>query len=176
MKPTLKIYLISFLATSIPYGVMMYAFEHFENNDNRDHILWQPIISAVLFGLLMSVFFSVMQKRRLKKAGYPKLTDNLLKVKQAKSIETNFTQKEVIDILKDSNKFKKSKIKNLTNSIIIKKKISLFSWGEIITISFDETGNNKIRIESKPSIPTTLIDYGVNIDNVDKVIKIIKTV
>jgi len=176
MKPTLKIYLISFLATSIPYGIMMYAFEYYDRIDNNDHILWQPIISAVIFGLIMSVFFSVMQKRRLKKAGYPKLTNNLLKVKQKKTIETNLTQEKIIDILKDSNEFKKSKIRSLTNSIIIRKKMSWFSWGEIITISFDVKGDNKIAIESKPYLPTTLIDYGVNINNVDNVIKVIKTV
>jgi len=175
MKPIHKLFLISFLATSVPYGIMMYFFEYSDNVDSNEQILWQLIISAVIFGLIMSVFFSVMQKRRLKKAGYPKLTDKLLKVKQSKTIETDLTQAEIFDILKESNEFKKSKIKSLTNSLIIRKKMSWFSWGEIITILFDVKESNKIRIESKPYLPTTLIDYGVNIDNVDNVIKIIKT-
>jgi len=176
MKPIHKLFLISFLATSVPYGIMMYFFEYSDKVDNNNQILWQPIISAVIFGLIMSIFFSVMQKKRLKKAGYPKLTDKLLKIKQSKTIETNLTQDEIFNILKESNEFKKAKIKRLNNSLIIKKKVSWFSWGEIITISFDVKDNNKIRIESKPYLPTTLIDYGVNIENVDSVIKVIKTV
>ena len=176
MKPIYKLFLISFLATSVPYGIMMYFFEYSDNVNNNEQILWQPIISAVIFGLLMSFFFSVMQKRRLKKAGYPKLTDNLLKVRQTKTTETNLTQDEIFEVIKVSNEFKKSKIKSLTNSIIIRKKMSWFSWGEIITILFDEKESNKIRIESKPYLPTTLIDYGVNINNVNNVIKVIKTV
>jgi len=71
MKTIFKIYLISFLATSITYGIMTYAFNYYNRFNNNDNILWQSIISAVLFGLIMSVFFSVMQKRRLKKQGIP---------------------------------------------------------------------------------------------------------
>jgi len=53
--------------------------------------------------------------------------------------------------------------------------MSMFSLGEIITISFSTKNSSKIKIESKPSMPTTLIDYGINISNVDNVIKVIKT-
>jgi len=176
MKPIHKLFLISFIATSVPYGIMMYFFKYSDNLDSNEPILWQPIISAVIFGLIMSIFLSVMQKKKLKKVGYPKLTDNLLKVKQSKTLETNLTKDEIFDVLKNNNKFKKSKIESLNNSIIIRKKMSWFSWGEIITITFDVKESNKIRIESKPYLPTTLIDYGVNIDNVDNVMKIIKTV
>lgn len=117
-------------------------------------------------------FFQCNAKKKIKKAGYPKLNGSLVRVKQSKTIETNLTQEEIINILKASDEFRK--IKRLTNSIILKK-MSMFSLGEIITISFSTKNSSKIKIESKPSMPTTLIDYGINISNVDNVIKVIKT-
>jgi len=173
MKPTLKVFLIGFIATSVPYGIFTYYLEYSDYNGNE--ILWKPVISAVFFGLLMAFFFILMQKKRLKKAGYPKLTNDLLKLKQEKTIEAYLTKEELINLLKNSNDFKKCKYKSNLNSIIMRKKMSWFSWGEKITITFTKA-DNKIKIESKPSMPTTLIDYGVNIENIDNVIKVIKTV
>ena len=174
MKFTFKIFLIIFLATSITFGIMIYFSKYFDSASNQDNILWPSIISAGIFGLIMSIFIVVMQKTRLKKAGYPKLTNTLLKVRQTKTINSNISKEDLIDLLKSNSEYNKSKIKHLSNSIVIRKKMSWFSWGEIITITF--SSNHEIKIKSKPSLPITLIDYGVNIENVDKVISIIKTV
>ena len=97
MKPTYKIFLITFLTTAIPYGAITYYLDCAEIDCIGNKALLKSIISAVFFGVFMAFFFGVMQKNRLKKAGYPKLTDDLLKLKQRKTIKSNLTKDEIIN-------------------------------------------------------------------------------
>ncbi len=176
MRPTLRVFIIGFFATAVPYALMSYFFEYFDCNCIEDTAsLLKILFSAIFFGLLMATFFVIVQNYKLKKAGYPILNNDMLKLKQVRFIEPNLSKNELIDLLKESEYFKKCKFKITPTSIIIKKRISWFSWGEKITISFNEK-DNKIKIESKPTMPTTLIDYGINLLNVDNVVKIIKRV
>jgi hypothetical protein len=52
--------------------------------------------------------------------------------------------------------------------IFCSKGINLATWGEYITISFfdPQNGGTQIVVESKPKLPTTLVDWGHNEENV----------
>jgi len=176
MKPTLKLFIIGFVATAVPYGLMTYFFEYSDCNCTEDTAsVLKILFSATFFGLLMSVILAKLQTYKMKKAGYPKLNNDMLKLKQVKFVETSLSKNDLFDKLKESEYFKKCNFKVTPTLIIINKRISWFSWGEKITINFND-GDNRIKIESKPTMPATLIDYGVNLTNVDNVIKIINKV
>lgn len=51
-------------------------------------------------------------------------------------------------------------------------KITWWSWGENITVHFTELapGSTRVEVMSKPSMPTTLVDWGKNRRNVDKIL------
>lgn len=172
MKPTHKLFIIGFVATAVPYGFVICLFDCF--TEDTVSVL-KILFSASFFGLLMSALFVKIQEYKMKKNGYPKLSNDILKLKQVKYVETILSKKDLFNKLKESEYFKKCKFKETPTSIIINKRISWFSWGEKITVYFND-GDNRIKIESKPVMPLTLIDYGVNLTNVDNVVKIINKV
>lgn len=61
--------------------------------------------------------------------------------------------------------------------IRLSKGFTLMSYGEMITISFfDAGGATRIIAESKPKMPTQLIDGGINRKNVDSIYQFIMSV
>ncbi len=54
--------------------------------------------------------------------------------------------------------------------------ISWKSFGELVYLSLKSAGENKtvIEIKSKPKIPTTLVDYGKNKENVERIAAFIR--
>ena len=61
--------------------------------------------------------------------------------------------------------------------IFLKGKVNWLSWGEKITIEIKSIAdeNTNIIISSEPSVPITLIDWGRNQQNVDKIAHYIYT-
>lgn len=165
MKASLKFILKLFLVTSIPIGIVFFFLIY-------DNLLWEAIISASIFGFMMSTFFGLIQIFKIKKAGYTELTDDLFKMHQKKSIDSTKTKNEILDLLKSHNSFSRSRIISVQNKLLINKSISLFSWGEKITITF-LTNKDKIIIESKPAMSLTMVDYAINLINVDEIYRII---
>lgn len=60
-------------------------------------------------------------------------------------------------------------------SISVRTRVSLWSWGERVTCTIASAhGGFVVRVESKSLIPTTLIDYGVNRRNVERVVRVLE--
>jgi hypothetical protein len=49
--------------------------------------------------------------------------------------------------------------------------MSVWGWGEVVEIDVSAVDNNKsqITVTSRPSLKTTLVDYGKNTENVEKI-------
>ena len=104
-----------------------------------------------------------------------------IKEYQERIIETSY-EKVYDQCLKFIIFIKNWKIKNIYKDegkarIEVRTGISFRSWGEKLTIEIERVGLNKtkIRVTSKPLVPTTIIDYGKNNENVVSLISFLKT-
>jgi hypothetical protein len=60
--------------------------------------------------------------------------------------------------------------------IVARTGINWKTWGDVITISFKRTGSNctYIQISSRPNARTTIVDYGKNLENVERIVSFLK--
>ena len=126
----------------------------------------------------MAIFLTYLHKRELRKRGISEFTHTNLNVHQLTEIISDLSMNELIDKLKKDNNFKSMTIKKVDNGIILKSGIKLTSWGEKIQIteSKNENDDRILKISSKPILKSTLVDYGQNKENVDRITKLIKNV
>ena len=75
-------------------------------------------------------------------------------------------------ILRKRQKYKVKTKDSLGGRINAKAGMSWKTWGEIITFSVNKKDENVMQIEisSRPSVRTTLVDYGKNIANVNSIV------
>ena len=140
--------------------------------------LFRILFNFLFFGLFMAIFLTYLHKRELRKRGISEFTDKNLDVHQLTEIISDLSMNELINKLKKDNNFKSMTIKKVDNGIILKSGIKLTSWGEKIQIteSKNENGNRILKISSKPILKLTLVDFGQNKENVDRITKLIKNV
>lgn len=131
-------------------------------------ILAWGLLSGVLFGGLFSFVITIMQVNGLKKIGETEFTDETLSVVQTKTIQTKLSLTEIIAILERTKKFNQIKIITPQKKIKITSGISLKSWRELVEITLKDTQDlqNTFEIMSRPSLKTTMADYGKNRQNV----------
>ncbi len=175
MKPLTKLYIKTFLATGIPYGIIMMGFDYLEGTEFK---LWKFLFLTFFFGITMSLILVYSQKKALKKAGINELTDKNLGVNQSKEIKTKFSKDEILNQLKSEKSLKKMEIEETENGINIATNTSWKSWGENICISLKskEEQYYTYQISSSPKLKTTLLDYGKNLKNVTLLESIIKNI
>jgi len=140
--------------------------------------LFKVLFNFLFFGLFMALIFTYLHKRGLRKRGISEITDDNLNVNQLSEIISDLSINDLIDKLKNDNNFKRMNIKKADNGIIIDSGIKLTSWGEKIQITECKNENEKriLKISSKPKLKTTLVDYGQNKENIDRITELIKNV
>lgn len=161
MSVITKMFIRTFFASALFFGALMSIFEYMEAGEIR----WvKQIISAVLFGLFMSIWSTISAKRTMKLKGIDNPKEDDFKVVQTSSIDSSLAAEQVLDLINTDVETKAWKVElDDQNNIKGKTDLSWKSWGEKISLKFD---NGTIKIESKPMIPTTLVDGGKNLSNV----------
>ncbi len=160
MRITTKLYLQSFFIYGIAFGLLMSLWEYL---DEEKINIWKQIFQGVFFGGLMSWTTVTAQKRAIKKPGKKELTEDDFKVSQFEFITKENTIQEIYELLNSNKPLTKWKLVIKDSKIIGKTKTSWSSWGEKIVIS--DLGE-KMKIESKPILRTTIFDNGKNKENV----------
>jgi hypothetical protein len=160
MEKSMKRFFKLFFATAIPFGVLMGCFSH-----NFVSGLFQ----GLFFGFFMAITFRIMENVSLKKMG-KKSSD--VGVHQEKKFNVPLLKGEANKKIKDVlNEMKTNLTKDDSENGVIeaKTKINWKSFGETLTIRFVENENQTtIFVESRPSLGTTMVDYGKNLQNVEK--------
>ncbi|NKI25502.1 hypothetical protein HCG49_02875 [Arenibacter sp. 6A1] len=175
MKPISKLYLKTFFYTGIPYGLIMMAFDFVDGNGFR---LWKFLLMASFFGITMSLILVSFHKHRLQKNGIQVITDENLGVTQRKSLTSELNKLELIEKLKIDPIIGKMKMTKIENGILLKTGMTWKSWGEEIKIiqKTDIVTDFEYQISSSPKLRTTLIDYGKNLENINRIEKAIKNI
>lgn len=174
MKPITKLYLKTFLLTGVTYGAVVLGFDLIDGNGFS---LWKFLIATLFFGVSMSLILVSFHKYWLKKNGVEPITEDDLGVHQSQIIESKFNERELIERLKNNPILGKMKLAELENGISLKTGVTMKSWGEEIKIILKSRKEDKFEylISSRPKLKTTLVDYGKNMENINLIEKVIKT-
>ena len=175
MKPIIKLYLKIFLLTAITY----FIFKTLSSlADDSELIKWKNITTSLFFGIFMSIILVSSQWNKLKKAGVKNITDNNIGVNQIRTIESKLNKNELIHKLKLDPTIGKMNIMEIENGFLFKTGMSMKSYGEeikIILIS-NKDSNFEYQVSSSPKLKTTIIDYGKNLENINKIQSVIKRI
>jgi hypothetical protein len=175
MKAIIKLYFKTFLLTSIPYFALMTLFSLDENNEI---FVLKNISASLFFGMFMSLALVSFHWYKLKKDGVEIITDENIGVNQSRIIQTKLNKTELIHKLKLDPKIGKMKMMEMENGVLLKTGMTMQSWGEEIKIILksNKENNFEYQISSAPKLKTTIVDYGKNLENVNKIESVIKNI
>lgn len=175
MKAITKLYLRTFLFTAIPFFLLT---TFFNSGDINKKIVLFNITASLILGISMSLILVSLHWYLLKKNGVENITDENIGVHQTKTIETKLSKNELIQKLKLNPVIRKMKMTELENGVLLKTGMTIKSWGEEIRIILMSNKENtfEYQISSSPKLKTTIVDYGKNLENINKIERVIQNI
>ena len=136
------------------------------------------IVTGVIFGFLLSSALFLMQVISVKMMPYG-LSEKTLGVYQVRTLEMNIPYEEAFILCAASlGAVKGAKIRSedpADGRIDAKTGINWKTFGDDISIDVLRTeAGQRIRVVSRPTLMTTIVDYGQNLDNVEKITAYLK--
>jgi hypothetical protein len=175
MKAKMKIHLKLFLATGVPYGILTGLIYL---------LLFGPLtgliaglFAGILFGGFMSLILGSLHTWSVKRL--PFKSREVMDVHHVQSIEMKLPYDKVFDLCIESLRLiRKCKIVEENRSqgkIIARTGTTWKSWGEVITFDIRKMNDViQVKVSSRPAVRTTLVDYGKNLENVEKIVSFLK--
>jgi len=173
MNRNLKI----FLANGVPFGVFMGIL--FSSLYGLNAGLTAGLMSGLIFGFLMFIILGFLHSRAVRKisggtAGASMGTSHERNIKLHLPIDKAFDL--CIESLGMIGKCRVREQDRSRGRIIAGSPVNWKTWGD--TISFDITAAGReetgVRISSRPTSRSTIVDYGKNLENVEKIVSFLK--
>lgn len=164
----MKLYLKLFLATGIPYGLIMGLYRGDATTG---------LVLGSFFGLFMSLSLGTMHfiySKKLKSYG----SGNTTGVHQEKTLELQLPFYKICNLCITSLEAVNGRIvekseqeEGTSAKVVAKTKMTWKSFGESIQFDIHKINSDKteVKISSKPTLGTTLVDYGRNLENIEKI-------
>ncbi|MEB1808867.1 MAG: hypothetical protein LPK26_16525 [Bacillaceae bacterium] len=158
----MKKILMIFLATSITFGLTMFI---------NDSDVSTSITSGLAFGIFMTVILGAMNYLLVKRVGGKAESS----VKQETEIELYLPYKDSFELCKNSlSSINGTKIthEDVEKGIIqAKTGVNIQTWGDKLEFHIQKVDEevSKVWVQSRPIVPTTLIDYGKNLNNIKRI-------
>ena len=171
MNPLIRLGLKYFLVFMFVYLLALAILGYLSGDE-----FWKVIIESTLFGSLLSIISILITRSNLNKAGIDNITDNTLKVNQKINLVSKLTIKEIGSIIYRDTHLSATRINTKEDSIKFKIGTSWSSWGEILDIKLVKTNdeiNHLYQINSSPRLKTTLVDFGKNYLNIERVVSLL---
>lgn len=171
MKPIHKLYIKLFLLSIAVYITIVIGY----NLVFDDPMLPPSLIAGGIVGAIMNTWFVVsIQKHGLIRLGITELSEENLSTKQSRSVKSAMTFSQLASLIKDRYKQHSVKYNDADQTIEIKKGITLYTWGEQITVS-SSPENNTFKISSRPRFIPQFSDNAQNLENVLQIERLIST-
>lgn len=160
-------YLLVFFVTGVPFAVLLGMVDY----ATGDFHIWKSILQGFFFGVAMSLTLVTLQRYRMRKVGIDHGSKDDFKTHQEKELVTWITPETLFTKLREDPVFGKMDIKPIGKSIEIRTRATWWSFGERIRIDHrqGDPGKYIYHISSKPLLSTTVMDYGKNKENVDRI-------
>tara|TARA_R110002074_G_scaffold166808_1_gene327665 strand:- start:90 stop:473 length:384 start_codon:yes stop_codon:yes gene_type:complete len=126
----------------------------------------------------MSLILVSFHRYRLKKNGIQEITNDNVGVNQSRNLKTGLNKTDLINKLKTDPIIGKMKMTEIENGILLKSGMTWKSWGEEIKIILksENITDFEYQISSNPKLKTTLVDYGKNLENINRIESAIKNI
>ena len=173
----MNIYLKLFLATGIPFGIFMGIFYSFRYGFSSG--LADGLFAGIFFGGFMSLILGFLHSRSVKRMPYGK-SKEAMDVHHVRNIELRVSYDKAFDLCIESlNLIKRSKIRKEDRSqgkIDARAGINWKTWGDLISLDVRKKDNDRTQVIvlSRPVVRTTLVDYGKNLENVERISSFLK--
>lgn len=179
-----KLYLKLFLGTGIPFGIIfgiiysiIYSLEY------DDFFIGIGILAGLFGGIFYGVFMSLIlgsrHIRSVKRLQY-RNSEDAMGVHHVRNVELQLPYDKAFDLCIESIRLiKKSKIQKKDISqgkITAKAGMTWKTWGDLISFDIRKIDNEKTQVivSSRPTLRATLVDYGKNLENVERIISFLK--
>ena len=173
----MNLYLKSVLAMGGPMTLfMVIVFTCL--GSSSDEVLYFGTLTFVIFGGLGLVFsfIQVILNRRIQ----PDKPEEAQKVRHVREIELQLPYNDAFNVCCESLASIQCcaiEKKDLSQGkIVAKAGTSLRSWGEVITFDIEQVDawRTRVRVSSRSPLRTTIIDWGKNLENVQKIAQYLK--
>jgi hypothetical protein len=157
----MRLYLKLFLAFGVPFGLLMGVFYPYPA---------LVVLIGMLYGVIMSGIFGTIQHRSVR----GKKQTHAAGVKHQRDIEIDMPYHAAFDAclaaVGELQRTKFREIDRFAGTIKVRTGINLMTYGEIITFQLQslDADTTLVRIASRPRLKTTLIDYGRNLEHVNR--------
>ena len=127
----------------------------------------------------MSLILGFIHQRSVRKLPFAE-SKKAIGVHQVRNVELSLPYDETFTLcLRSLNSIEKSRVQRKNRSqgkIVAKTGMTWKTFGDTISFKLFEVNNEQtqIKVSSKPIVPTTLVDYGTNLENVEKIIRVIE--
>lgn len=173
MKRNITIFLLS----GIPFGLFIGIwYSHLYGNKTGMN---GGILAGIFFGLLTYIILGLLHNQAVKKIS-DRASGNHLKIHHIRNVDVQLPYDKVYDLcIKSLGLIKKCTPQNenpLEGRIVAKTGINWKTWGDTITFDVKRISNNqtRVKVSSRPTAKTTIVDYGKNLDNVKKIVSFLK--
>jgi len=175
MEPIARLYVKAFLITGIPFGLLMMVYDVLAG---EPFSIWRFLFLTVFFGVTMSIVLVSLHRYRLRKNGIKELTESNLKVIQKRKYVSSLSKQEFMNKLADDEILGAMNLTELENGIKLSSGMTWKSWGETITVIINPISQDEYEYEiiSKPKVNAAMVDYGKNLENVNRVEEILQNV
>ena len=175
MKPEYRFFLESFISIGFPFAVFMEIPEMWQG---RQFDIIRFTFYLVGFGMTMAAFAVGVQITAIKSLGITEISYTSLGVKHELQVYTDLSLMEVYMLVTDKLNYTRTKIGASDKIIKLNKGISVYSFGERISIQQLNSlnGTNTYEIRSRPIILGQFMDNGLNLKNVLEIEDLLTTV
>jgi len=170
-------YLKLFLATGIPFGIFMGVFYSLRYGFPEGLIA--GLFAGLFLGGFMSLILGFLHSRSVKRMPFGK-SKEAMDVHHVRNIELRVSYDKAFDLCIESlNLIKRCKIRKEDRSqgkVDARAGMTWKTLGDVISFDVRKIDNDRTQIEvsSRPAVRTTLVDYGKNLENVEKIIRFLK--
>jgi len=160
-----------FLASALPFGTITAVLFSFTYGPRIGLIF--GLASGLFSGLVLSVILGVLHIHAVKKVA-PELNAEAYGISHVRNIKLQIPHDKAFDLCISSLvRIKNCRVREQDRSqgrIIAKTSVNWKTWGDTITFELEDAGESAdVRIISKPTNKTTLVDFGKNLENIEKI-------
>ncbi|HDH05347.1 MAG TPA: hypothetical protein ENH01_06495 [Nitrospirae bacterium] len=137
------------------------------------------LVSGLVSGLVMFLIIGLLHIHAVKKIA-PELSEESYGIHHVRDIKLQYPYDRAFNLCIESlGRIKNCKIRmqdRTAGQIIAKTSINWKTWGDTISLEIkriDDTQTH-VKTSSRPSMSTTIVDYGKNLENVEKILSFLK--
>jgi len=170
-------YLKIFLTTGILFGVLMGVFYSLRSGFPAGLI--GGLFAGLFFGGIMSIILGTLHNQSVKQITSEK-SKEAMEVHHVRNIELRLSYDKAFDLCIESlNLIEKGKIREedrAQGKIVAKAGMTWKTFRDVISFDLRRIDNDRteIKVSSRPAVRRTLIDYGKNLENVERISSFLK--